>query len=392
MKKYVIPLLLAVAVFLSTISFQPFTILRQEGLGLFLNTPDYYRALFFDPFPLSNLTGSFLVQFYSNVYVGAAIVALMVTAVYFLARGIFRRIGFRLEALNVLCAGTAWFFLARAANPSMGIAIILLSSAVLALLAILGIRRKVKSPLSPVIDIVAGVVCIAAASASVAFNTFIREGEKWSAIEFAAVQGDWNYLLKRATPEEARKDMQVVPYALLALNAKGQLSARLDEYPLMENFGLDYGDEVSYRRSLFDAVLYGCLGCWNEAVHRTHQCGDFLPHCTSFRTLRMLIKENYAMGDSLMVVKYCDILDKSLLHKEFTGYFREHPCRQRVPNTAGESSRAQLIVTKDPMDIMLRLGRCGIESAMAMDRYYSYYKVREYFKDLHQQSAPLGLR
>ena len=381
MKKFITPVLVALAAFLTTIYFQPFTILRQEGLGLFLNTPDYYRALFFDPFPLSNLIGSFLVQFYSNVYAGAAIVASLVIAVFFLSRGILSRFGIRLDAAAVLCACIAWFFIAKAASPAMGVAIILIESAVLVLLSLILKKRVVKPAINPPKDIIASAVVVVAAGLVITFNPSIREGEKWSAIEFAAVQGDWNYILKRATPEEAKKDMQVVPYALLALNAKGQLSDKIGEYPLLEDFGLDFGDEVSYRRSLFDAVLYGCLGCWNESVHRTHQCGDFLPHCTSFRTLRMLVKENYALGDSLMVVKYCDILDKSLLHKEFTSYFREHPCRQRVPNTPEESSKAQLIVTKDPMDIMLRLGRCGIESTMAMDRYYSYFKLREYFSN-----------
>ena len=147
----------------------------------------------------------------------------------------------------------------------------------------------------------------------------------------------------------------------------------------MENFGLDFGDEMSYRRSLFDAVLYNALGCYNEAIHRTHQCGDFLPHCTSFRTLRMLVKENHALGDSLMVVKYCDILDRSLSHRDFVEYFRANPCPQRTHNTPGESAVAPLIVTKDPMGIMLQMGKADISNPMVMDRYYAYYKVREFF-------------
>lgn len=381
MRKFISPVLVALAAFLTTIYFQPFTVLRQEGLGLFLNTPDFYRDLLFDSFPLSNLIGSFLVQFYSNVYAGAAIIAVLSLAVYFLSRGILSSFGVRIDALSALCAGVAWFFIAKAASPAMGVAIILISAAVLALLSVFFRKKKPGIVLAPAVDTAASAAVTLAAALVIIFNPTIREGEKWSAIEFAAVQGEWDYLLKRATPEEAYKDMQVVPYALLALNATGQLADRLGEYPLMENFGLDYGDEVTYRRSLFDAVLYSRLGCWNEAIHRTHQCGDYLPHCTCFRTLRMLVQQNYALGDSLLVVKYCDILDKSLLHKGFTTYFRENPCPQRVPDTPEESSRAQLITTRDQMEIMLRLGRAGIDSPMAMERYYAYYKLRDYFKN-----------
>lgn len=379
MKKFVFPTLLVLAVFLITIYCQRFTLLRQEGLGLFLLTPDFFRDLLFDAFPLSNLAGSFLVQFYSNFYVGAAIVSAIVVAEYFIAKGLFRRFGLDMEVLGVACACAAWIALARAANPSMGMAIIFCSLAVLAAVSLL-FRKKVEKRTIPAgFDISAGTLAIAAVSLYIFLSPFIKEGEKWSKIEFAAVQGEWKYLLRVANVKEAERDIQVVPFALLALNAQGRLADEVDKYPIMENFGLDFGDEMSYRRSLFDAVLYNALGCYNEAIHRTHQCGDFLPHCTSFRTLRMLVKENHALGDSLMVVKYCDILDRSLSHREFVEYFRNNPCPQRTHNTPGESAVAPLIVTKDPMGIMLQMGKADISNPMVMDRYYAYYKVREFF-------------
>lgn len=380
MKKFLFPVLLAVSVFLISICCQRFTILRQEGLGLFLLTPDFFRDLLFDPFPLSNLAGSFLVQFYSNFYVGAAIIAAMVVAVYLIAKGISRSFGLDMEVPGVACACAAWIAVARAANPSMGMAIIFCSLATFAAVSLL-FRRKMKKRTIPVgFDITAGVSAIAAASLFICLSPFVKEGEKWSKIEFAAVQGEWKYLLRVANVKEAERDIQVVPFALLALNAQGRLSEEFIHYPVLENFGLDFGEDVSYRRSLFDAVLYNALGCYNEAIHRTHQCGDFLPHCTSFRTLRMLVKENHALGDSLMVVKYCDILDRSLSHRDFVEYFRNHPCPQRTPNTPEESAAAPLIVTSDPMGIMLQMGKAGISNPMVMDRYYAYFKLREYFR------------
>lgn len=379
MKKFIFPALLAATVFFVSICCQRFTILRQEGLGLFLLTPDFFRDLLFDAFPLSNLVGSFLVQFYSNFYVGAAIVSAMVVAVYFIAKGLFRRFGLDMEVVNVACACAAWIAIARAANPSMGMAIIFCSLAVLAAVSLFFRKKVEKRTILAGFDISAGILAIAAVSLYIFLSPFIKEGEKWSKIEFAAVQGEWKYLLRVANVKEAEKDIQVVPFALLALNAQGRLADEVDKYPIMENFGLDFGDEMSYRRSLFDAVLYNALGCYNEAIHRTHQCGDFLPHCTSFRTLRMLVKENHALGDSLMVVKYCDILDRSLSHREFVEYFRANPCPQRKHNTLQESAAAPLIVTKDPMGIMLQMGKADISNPMVMDRYYAYYKVREFF-------------
>lgn len=379
MKKYIIPALLAVTVFVVTIYFQRFTILRQEGLGLFLNVPDFYRALLFDPFPLSNLIGSFLVQFYSNFFVGAAIVAALVLSEYIIIKAVTVRLGFDMELPALLGACVSWFFLSKASNPSMGVAIVLCSLAVLAAVCVLVRKITGSRSIADIKEYVGGVVIIVAAALTIIKAPSIKEGEKWSKIEFAAVQGEWNYLLKVATPSAAKKDIQVVPYALMALNAQGRLSSDFSKYPIAENFGMDFGDEVSYRRSLFDAVLYGALGCHNEAIHRTHQCGDFLPHCTSFRTLRMLVKENHALGDSLMVVKYCDILDRSLTHRKFTEYYRQHPCVRREPNTPEESANALLITTKYPMEQMMLLLNAGIDNPMIMDRYYTYYQVREYF-------------
>ncbi len=379
MKKYIFPAILAVTVYFVSIYCQRFTILRQEGLGLFLLTPDFFRALLFDPFPLSNLVGSFLVQFYDNFYVGAALISAMAVAVYFIAKAFFSRFGLEMEVLNVACACAAWIALARASNPSMGMAIIFCFLAALAAVSLFFRKRAVKRTIPARFDIPSGILAVAAVTLYIFLSPFIKEGEKWSKIEFAAVQGEWKYLLGVANVREAEKDIQVVPFALLALNAQGRLADEVDKYPIMENFGLDFGDEVSYRRSLFDAVLYSNLGCYNEAIHRTHQCGDFLPHCTSFRTLRMLVKENHALGDSLMVVKYCDILDRSLSHREFVEYFRNNPCPQRKHNTPQESAAAPLIVTKDPMGIMLQMGKADISNPMVMDRYYAYYKVREFF-------------
>ena len=185
------PLLMAVTVFCITLFCQRFTILRQEGLGLFLNTPDFYRALLFDPFPLSNLIGSFLVQFYSNMYVGCAIVAAMVVLVFLLARGILRRVGLKCDAIATLCACVAWFFIARAANPSMGVAIILCTTVAYAILCIVFSKKEGKPALNIWLDICLSVAVLAAASLTIALSPNNKVGEKWSKIEFAAEQGEW---------------------------------------------------------------------------------------------------------------------------------------------------------------------------------------------------------
>lgn len=373
--RYTAPVLLAAAVAAVTYRFQSFTLLRQEGLGLFLNTPDFYRELSFDPFPISHLIGSFLVQFYSSIKVGAAIVTAMVVCIYFIASGIFSRSGIRHPLFPSIASCISWWFLSRAENPATGVAILLLSGTFL--LILLCFKRNGTSKKTPgITQMIIPAIIIAATALSITFSIKVRANEKWSKIEFAAIQGNWNYLLKYAPPEEAVKDFEVTPWALLALNVQERLEKEFTDYPVTKEFGLDYGSGLSYRTFLFNSILYREMGIHNESVHNAHQSGNYLKHGTSFRTLRLLVQENYKLNDSLMVVKYCDILDRSTLHSEFTSWFREHPCRQRQSDSFGENGTEPFIVlTKDPMETLLQLGRAGFDSRMAMERYFCYHQI-----------------
>lgn len=373
--RYAVPAILAAAVALVTYYFQAFTLLRQEGLGLFLNTPDFYRTLASKPLPVSHIAGSFLVQFYSSIPAGVAIVTGMVICAYFIAGGIFSRFGLGHPVFPTICSCAAWWFISRAESPSTGVAIILISGAYLLILSCFR-RFRTSSFTFRARNLIIPAIIILGTASAVAFSKKIRENEKWSRIEFAAVQRNWDYLLKYATPQEARKDFEVTPWALLALNVQGRLEKEFTDYPISKEFGLDYGTGKSYRSSLFSSILYRELGVYNESVHHAHQSGDYLKHSTSFRTLRMLVQENYKLQDSLMVVKYCDILDRSTLHADFTRYFKEHPCPQRQPDSFGEKgSEPFIVITKDPMETLLQLGHAGLDSRMAMERYWCYHRI-----------------
>jgi len=373
--RFAVPTFLAAAVATVTYYCQAFTLLRQEGLGLFLNTPDFYRTLSFDPLPLSHLTGSFLVQFYSSIPAGTAIVTAMVVCIYFIALGIFSRIGIPHPLFPTLAASAAWWFISRADNPATGVAIILISGAFL--LILLFFRRIHPSVRSIKFrSIIIPVLIIIGTATSIILNPKVRETEKWSRIEFAAIQGSWDFLLKYATPEAADKDFEVTPWALLALNVQGKLQSDITKYPVSKEFGLDYGSGLSYRTFLFNSILYRELGVHNESIHNAHQSGNYLNHSTSFRTLRLLVQENYKLQDSLMVVKYCDILDRSTLHSEFTRWFKENPCPQRHADSFGENgSDPYIVLTKEPMETLLQLGRAGLDSRMAMERYFCYHRL-----------------
>jgi len=375
--RFAVPATLALVVAALTYYCQAFSLLRQEGLGLFLNTPDFYRALSFDPLPVSHLIGSFIVQFYSSIAAGVAIVTIMVLCVFFLADGIFRRFGLRHPVFPTLAACVAWWFISRAESPATAVAIILISGA---FYLILRFFRRVGTAADSfrLRKLILPAVVISGTAVAICFNPKVRETEKWGKIEFAAIHRNWDYLLKYATPEAAEIDFEVTPWALLALNVQGRLEQEFTKYPVSKEFGLDYGTGLSYRTFLFNSILYRELGVYNESVHNAHQSGNYLSHSTSFRTLRLLVQENYKLQDSLMVVKYCDVLDRSTLHSEFTRWFRENPCPQRQHDSYGENGSApSVVLTKDSQNTILQLGRVGLDSRMAMERYWCYKMLSE---------------
>lgn len=373
MKRFIVPSLLLAAVFCITLFCQSFTIMRQESLGLFINTPDFYRELFLDPLPISNLIGSFLVQFYANHFLGSAIVAVMVLLCYLLLKGAIGRFVKYSGIIASALACAAWWFIARAHHPSTGVFIVLLSF-LLWFICRLASKRSCRTfSENASFSIAVSSLTIFASALLICFNPGVAAMEKYAKVEYAASDYNWNFLLRIVTPEAASMQSSMVPYALLALNAKGELTEKISGYPLSKDFGLDFGDDQSYSSYHFKSVLYSTLGCPNEAVHNLHQSGLLLPHGTSFRTLRMLVQSNYSLSDSLMVVKYCDILDRSCTNKRFVKFFRDNPCPQKDYNTASESSLAPMIKTHDQMGNMLQLEKAGLNSDMAMERYAVYF-------------------
>jgi len=372
---FLVPALLTAAAAVFTYYRQTFTLLRQEEIGLFLNTPDFYRTVATDPLPVSHILGGFIVQFFSIHPLGVVIFTAGVTAAYLIASGILGKLRMPLECIATAAACAMWWFTAKASSPATGTAVLLIGGLFLGTVSLLRrgrVRKKFR-----VWDTSAAVLMIAVTVVLLYRDRDVREVEKWSKIEFSAVHRHWDYLLKYATAAESLKDMEVMPWALLAYNVKGEMESQSGRWPVTEEFGPDYGSVVSYRSALFGAVLYRELGVPNESVHQIFQSGSYLPHCTSFRTLRMLVEENYAAGDSLMVVKYCDILSRSTLHRSYVRYYREHPCGQRPSDRFIENgSEPYIVFTKDPMDTMLQLGRAGVESPMAMERYYFYRRLR----------------
>ena len=259
MKRTLSLLLIFLLTFLGCQLFIPYTLMQQESYALFLTTPDYLRETFSAPWPVSHLVGNFIVQFFHYPYAGPAIMALLVTLLFFLISLVGH------GRARTLCA------LVFAAMVTGG-----------------GIVLATSKP--------------------------VRTLEARSAAEYYAEHHDWPRVLAVATPQATRRDRELLPYALLALTESGQLPQKMFLYPIRSDDDFCPEGWQTRRGLTFGAILYECMGVTNEAIHRRYQAADALPHGTSFGTLRSLTRLYRLQGNALLAAKYHTILAHSTLH------------------------------------------------------------------------------
>lgn len=261
MKKLIIPLLLFTAVFLTGFFFLRYTYVWAGNMSLFLATPDYFKQIFSNSFPIYRLVSNFLLQFFGMHPVGPAIVALVVTLGYCLLAWLFGKLLPRI--------GRKWWF--RAA---------------------LGL-------------IIAGSV------ATTAIVPAARAKELTCEVKICTKNHDWKRILEILPPEVCEFRMDLLPFAILALQETGGLTRYMGHYPLRKSEDMNYHGGEIQTGSFFDCILAECLGIPNEALHHIFQFSCGCPLGSSFLSLQLLIRNNMALGNYTLARKYCAILGRS---------------------------------------------------------------------------------
>lgn len=368
MKRLITPAILFAAVFLTTLAKQEFTLLGQENTALFLLTPDYFRETFSAPLPLSHLFGNFLAQFFRFAYVGPAICAGEITLIFLLLGHALRCAkGGELAATVLAC--TAWWLSARADNPSETAAFVLLSGVVF-LIPIFIQRKTASSGRTSVLQKTASAAAIALTVILVCNDKTVALNEKVATIEQSAFAGNWKKVIETATPEFTADYPEMLPYALLALNCTGNLRTSAMEYPIESQDDLEGNGFYSYHGYMSGVLLYNALGCRNESIHRLFQAATYLPHGSSFLTLRTLTAHFYELGDYTLARKYCDILSRSTAHGRYVAYYRKamEGKEDRAADTAEESAEARIMSHTHSQNLK-SLQQEGIKSDLAADRF-----------------------
>lgn len=322
MRKYIIPASLFASVFLTGLIFASHIFIHIGQQSLFLLTPDYFAQVFREPFPITHIVVSFFTQFFDIPAVGPLVAAAVVLAIYFLFCAIFHE----------------W-----------------------------SMRGKLYCALVPIL----------AACCFVAASPTVRRADRHYAIEQYARQHQWDRILKIAPFTVAEKDRTVIPYAMLALNAKGQLMEKMDAYPLKGPQDLDMEGSLTREAYWFSSILDECLGNYNEAIHHLFQASCTMPYGMSHITLYQLIRFNIENENYTLARKYARILRRNPRNSVMAGRILKslegkHD-RAESPDTAASAP----VVTDSPMYNLAMLRQAGIHSAMANERLAAYIKLAE---------------
>lgn len=366
--KYAVPAALFTVVFFVSAVITPKSFVFQHELGLFLALPDYFRDIFSGSFPISNLVGDFLVQFYGFPIVGPLCTAAIILGIFLLSRGIFRKVTRLNELFAILFSCVALFVVARSTMPAVGVGILLITGAIrLACIPVKSIVRKAE-PRSKVIPlIVVGVTAII-----ISTDPIIGNLETWGRIEIAAKEARWNDVLKAATPEKAAKDRNMVPFALLASGCKGQMNGALGKYRVANPGEMDFLGVQNRRGYYFESLLAEQLGCTNEAIHNIFQCSCHMHRGTSFSVLTLLIRYNIELGKYSLVCKYANILSHSPAYAAKARKILEtYEGKSDLPVDGGPADQA-LSTTENPMFNLVYMEKCGIDSPITKPRYDAY--------------------
>lgn len=371
MKRRIIAILWFVAVAASTLLWQRFTVVNREFFGYFAATPDFVKEVLSGSIPLSTLAASFLVQLFYYPALGALICACIVTGTYLAASFVFRSVPSGVPAC--IAAGACWIFTAVQDIPSAAV-LILLISCVLCIPAAM-IDRKTGKRSAGSIDTAVCVALVAAGIVYIAASPSLREKEQWAKLEVSARNADWDTILEVADRGATLRDSGKLPYALLALNAKGQLHDRIAEYPVREAGQLDMESINSREAFYFNSLCYDLAGCFNEAMHMGFQTATFLPHYMSLGLLRNIIRYSYNTGHRETTLKYCDILSKTLLGGAIAAKYRK--LAQELPERYCFDGPDIPVKRHEQFSNLLILRENGDSTTFVNDRIIGYLMTKQ---------------
>nr|WP_302829218.1 DUF6057 family protein [uncultured Bacteroides sp.] len=303
----------------------PHTLQHLEETAFYANIPDYFHEYHSLPRDAIKIAGNYIAQFYQYRWVGAILQTVFVLFVLSAYDIIFYRLLGNRKWLWISLIPSYIFAIQQTEKVSIDFSITWVTITWILVIISLLIRKHpiIHIPiinnkhLLNICESSIPVICILLVVHNLLYNPNRLYFEKMQRIEHAAINHQWDAILKEI-PDDIQQIREVqFRYFLLALSEKELLGERLFHFPIKseENFLFETQGSVPYR---FNSLFYWSLGLPNEAIRFAFQenqagvSGDM-----TFATMRRLVDWYMQRGDIRQAKFYLNILSHSTCHKKF---------------------------------------------------------------------------
>lgn len=369
-KSVIIPAVLFVAVFCVSFFCQRYSLIYRENIGLFVFTPDWLREVFSNPMPLSNLMGSFLVQFYAEPILGPMIPAAQITIIHLCLSSFLCKCNLPFHRLSATVpALTVWCLTSNLSSIVAQTAAMLISLLLFFVGCFLSGHRK-----SPRLwEVTVSLALIVGAAIFVSQRKETKSNEYYSRVTVSAGKALWNDVLFVATPDKMDDNPLLLPYATLALNGQARLSEVMFLFPVSGVDCLDLEKENNAVGHLFQSFLFETLGVPNEAIHHMFQFSANFNHSMTHLSLCRLIRLNIAAGNYKIAVKYAEILKHNLYYRyQAKRIIDKYERMEDLSDSAEVQSSMAPVMSYDSTTDIIRIVRDGKGTPVVLDRLLAY--------------------
>ena len=333
--------LAAAAAFLGTFSFfqfaYPYHLARREQLNLFLFDGDYIAGTYRGTGWLARFAADFLEQFFHLPVVAPLIMALILTAVGYVAYRICRHFMGHRPSLAVGALFFVWSFLRETGNVCQTRYTLVVLGFLSLLLLALRFPKAWHRATAAVLLLAAGAWALGSPyhpEYGKLWNVPKPDYERMIGLDVETARENWDRVLKLS---EKDLYMEEASYCYnLAHAMKGNLGETLLNHSQNHHFTLLF--PVSSERALFSNTLAGeawfQLGDLTVAEQSAITSLQASPRHTGVRFLVRLARVNLVTGEDAAARKYLDILSKTLFYGKWA--------RSMMPGRQDEAVRKQL--------------------------------------------------
>lgn len=368
----------------------------MEGNTFFTTAPDSLHLQYTLPFDWAEYVGSFLLQFYTYRVCGALLQMVFALIILCAADFVIARLFRNPKMLWLAFIPVAFFVSGQLQDFELTRSLWWCAVGVLAALIVWGatalfkMRRHISisrvsipflSYLLPCMLLGGGVYFLLSKPENKAFEEICR-------LEYLADQKNWDSILSKATPEDARQSSLKLRFALLALSEKTILPEMLFRYSVAEPtcFFFERNDDPFCRD--FNSLYFYHLGMDNEVIHHSFQAGLRSPCGINFRSMRIITDAYLRLGQNRLGAKNLEVMKHTTCHGKWLKSRADYMSVTGETDRTGEngnenpfffgarpflSDMARLVdrypENRKAVDYML----CGLLITRDLDRFYAVF-------------------